>query len=149
MEFTDEKFQTAKEKEKILKNFSKSLKERSLESMQKVAYNHYHLHCGFIAHYDINGFKAEYEGLEFLTFLDAFVGSNWGMQMNDINRTLCELAQHEYPKIVQEFTNRVTNAKTERLKSLAEELGFSLVSKEASEEIPLYIEEADGQLALF
>ncbi|MCJ7655967.1 MAG: hypothetical protein MUO97_11865 [Dehalococcoidia bacterium] len=59
--FTDVQFMTAKGKELVLKNW-KTFLQHSLkkEHFTKRLYNHLHLHCGFIAHYDIHGFYATY-----------------------------------------------------------------------------------------
>lgn len=59
--FTDTKFLTAKEKMLILKNWIAFLKSGlSQDKFTKRLYEHLHLHCGFIAHYDINGFYGTY-----------------------------------------------------------------------------------------
>ncbi|MDX4028334.1 hypothetical protein [Aliarcobacter skirrowii] len=61
IDFKDEEFMSAKEKAKIYKNFISFLNNHFKEScFTKNLYNHLHLHCGFIAHYNIKGFYAEY-----------------------------------------------------------------------------------------
>ena len=44
----------------IIKNFKEVIESRSIDKMNKELYEFLHLHCRFIAHYDINGFKANY-----------------------------------------------------------------------------------------
>lgn len=44
----------------VIKNFKEVVETRSIDKMNKELYEFLHLHCGFIAHYDINGFKATY-----------------------------------------------------------------------------------------
>lgn len=41
----------------------------SLEEMQQELYKYLTLNCGFIAHYDINGFKGTYADKDFVTFV--------------------------------------------------------------------------------
>ncbi|AXH16316.1 hypothetical protein CP985_10955 [Malaciobacter mytili LMG 24559] len=61
LEFTSVEFLTSSEKEKIYKDFVKFLNNHFKKScFSKRLYNHFHLHCGFIAHYNINGFYGEY-----------------------------------------------------------------------------------------
>ena len=42
----------------IVKNFTKVIKSRDINNMTRELYNFLNLYCGFIAHYDINGFKS-------------------------------------------------------------------------------------------
>lgn len=57
MKMNDSRFMTASEKEKVLKHLAKFVKSRfSQEAFTKALYNHFYLHCGFIAHYDQHGF---------------------------------------------------------------------------------------------
>ena len=59
--FTDVQFMTAKEKELVLKNWRTFLQHGlKKEHFTKRLYNHLHLHCGFIAHYNIHGFYSTY-----------------------------------------------------------------------------------------
>ena len=59
--FKDSEFMSTEEKGRVIKNW-----ERFIESgferkyFTKRLYNHLIQHCSFIAHYDINGFKATY-----------------------------------------------------------------------------------------
>jgi hypothetical protein len=59
--FTDAEFMTAHDKAIVLKDWERFL----THSLQKVRftkrlYDHLHLHCGFIAHYNIHGFYSTY-----------------------------------------------------------------------------------------
>ncbi len=59
--FTDVEFMTAKEKELVLKNWQTFLKHGlQRKHFTKRLYNHLHLHCGFIAHYNLGGFYSTY-----------------------------------------------------------------------------------------
>ena len=45
----------------VIKNFKEVIENKDIDRMNKELYEFLHLHCGFIAHYDINGFKATYK----------------------------------------------------------------------------------------
>ena len=44
----------------IIKNFKEVIENRDINRINKELYDFLNLYCGFIAHYDINGFKAAY-----------------------------------------------------------------------------------------
>lgn len=59
--FTSTQFMTDLEKAKVYVNFVKFLNNHfSQATFQKNLYQHFHLHCGFIAHYNQHGFYGEY-----------------------------------------------------------------------------------------
>jgi len=59
--FSDAEFLSASEKEKIYIDFIRFLNNHFKETLfKKNLYKHFHLHCGFIAHYNIHGFYSEY-----------------------------------------------------------------------------------------
>lgn len=61
IKFKDAEFLTAKEKEHVYKDFVKFVENGfQIEQFTKKLYDHLHLHCGFIAHYDKTGFYANY-----------------------------------------------------------------------------------------
>jgi hypothetical protein len=45
----------------VIKNFQEVIEHKDISRMNKELYNFLNLYCGFIAHYDINGFKATYQ----------------------------------------------------------------------------------------
>jgi hypothetical protein len=45
----------------VIKNFKEVIENRDINRMRKELYDFLNLYCGFIAHYDINGFKATYQ----------------------------------------------------------------------------------------
>ena len=59
--FTDAEFTTAREKELVLKRWRTFL-EHGLQKQHftKRLYEHLHLHCGFIAHYNLETFYSTY-----------------------------------------------------------------------------------------
>jgi hypothetical protein len=59
--FTDAQFMTAKEKELVLKAWERFLRHGlHKDHFTRRLYEHLHLHCGFIAHYNSDGFYSEY-----------------------------------------------------------------------------------------
>ena len=44
----------------LIKNFKEVIEKKDITRMNRELYEFLHLHCGFIAHYDINGFKDTY-----------------------------------------------------------------------------------------
>ncbi|MHB8879915.1 MAG: hypothetical protein ACYC69_00235 [Thermodesulfovibrionales bacterium] len=62
-EFADSKWLSADEKRKILKQWTGFVKNGFPEtSFTNSIYEHLHLHCGYIAHYNKHGFYGEYWG---------------------------------------------------------------------------------------
>ena len=55
----------------VAKNFRKVIESRDINNMTKELYNFLNLYCGFIAHYDINGFKSVYSTPK--QFADVFI----------------------------------------------------------------------------
>ena len=45
----------------VIKNFQQVIENKDIDRMNKELYEFLNLYCGFIAHYDINGFKATYK----------------------------------------------------------------------------------------
>ena len=155
--FADSKFLSAKDKQAVYRNFATCLEQRSLDKMNKRAYHFYHMQCGFIAHYNIHGFRAEYDGAQFLRFLEHFAqrGQLFGVPLQgeygDLGRALHRLARDEMPRVKQEFANRAHNAKVALLRLLADELGYRIVPKDApdsADSAVLVDVEAGGQLTL-
>ena len=48
------------EKLAVVRNFQQVIAQRDINHMKRELYQFLNLHCGFIAHYDINGFKSVY-----------------------------------------------------------------------------------------
>jgi hypothetical protein len=55
----------------LIKNFQEVIETKDIGRMRKELYEFLILHCGFIAHYDINGFKATYKSPR--DFADVFI----------------------------------------------------------------------------
>lgn len=84
--FTDAQFMTAKEKEMVAKAFDRFLKSNfDNRNFTKRLYDHLHLHCGFIAHYDINGFYATYfeDHADTVSFLDRLFKDRYALNLRE------------------------------------------------------------------
>ena len=55
----------------VIKNFKEVIETRNIDKMNKELYQFLNLYCGFIAHYDINGFKATYKSPQ--DFAEVFI----------------------------------------------------------------------------
>ena len=55
----------------VVRNFRKVIESRDINHMTKELYEFLHLYCGFIAHYDTNGFKSVYSTPK--EFADVFI----------------------------------------------------------------------------
>jgi hypothetical protein len=117
MMFTDARFMTAADKERVLKDWERFL-ERGLQQghFTKRLYEHLHLHCGFIAHYNIHGFFAEYfqAGQDTERFFENFCSStsiDRAMrcgEYDDLHKAMGEvLAQHQ-TRITQQIEQDVS-----------------------------------------
>ncbi len=55
----------------VIRNFKEVIESRDIDRMSKELYDFLPLNCGFIAHYDIDGFKATYKAPR--DFADVFI----------------------------------------------------------------------------
>jgi len=100
MDFADSQFMTADEKRKVLRQWKLFVKGGFKKSQfTKNIYEHLHLHCGFIAHYNIHGFYATYfedpeDTIRFLRHFDRDV-DGWRYWIAgdyaDINEAMCDV----------------------------------------------------------
>ena len=152
VEFVDEELLTDAEKA-ILKNFQEMLADRTLEKMKLGSLQHFDLHCGYIAPFDIHGYRSYYVGPRFMDFLDLFM-NGLSIDNSNLNRVLCKLAKAEYATIAAEFERQAHNRKVVQLRELAEELGYRVVPKDETDEAVMEHEalmctvEPDGQLRM-
>lgn len=93
----------------LISNFKLILKQGNLRSLHKPLYEFIHLHCGFIAHYDLNGFIGTYEdGRRFQGFLESLKEGceihacdlednyNHGYTNKEVKERIRELITNEY-----------------------------------------------------
>ena len=55
----------------VIKNFKEVIENRDIDRMSRELYDFLYLYCGFIAHYDINGFRATYRSA--MDFSEVFI----------------------------------------------------------------------------
>jgi len=117
--FTDAEFMTAKEKAAVLKDWERLLKAmatgdfgsteetecgRKSSKFTKRLYNHLHLHCGHIAHYNQSGFfYAQFGDSEkIINFVETFHSHTTfcASDYRDITRAMGQMLVDYGPKIV-------------------------------------------------
>ena len=106
--FNDVEFMTAKEKQLVLKNWKAFLKYGlKRQHFTRRLYEHLHLYCGFIAHYNIHGFYSTYfeAGQDTERFFDHFctyTKANYGANSDyaDINTAMRDVYQEYKARIL-------------------------------------------------
>ena len=115
--FTDVEFMTAKEKELVLRNWETFLKHGLKKGhFTKRLYDHLHLHCGFIAHYNIHGFYSTYfeAGQDTQRFFEHFCNHTTTVDYDDLHTAMREV----YNKYRDTIRKQTEDDVTERLKLL-------------------------------
>ena len=133
-DFTTVRFMTAEEKFSVLENFTKIIEQRTIHLMDQDLYQHLHRHGGFIAHFDIDGFRSFYAELpDFLGFCEAFLNQNmkrfnWRSMADyrDINQAMIRIAMAHIPAIRQEVHTYQTEKERELFYQLAEKHGITI-----------------------
>lgn len=116
--FEDEKFLSKEQKGKILKNWIRFIKSGFKKgNFTDAIYQHLHLHCGFIAHYDRIGFYNEYftDPQNTIRFIDHFEREcplSWKHFENDLTSVMMQELENFKPKIFKE-THEKNLKKTE------------------------------------
>lgn len=121
--YADTKYITGLAQEKLLKEFKKVILTRDSSKIGKALYNFLHCNTGFIAHYNIHGFRETYSGLDFRDFVEHFdlLHANrypWLMGRNS-----------DYYELIKDMANVVTNQ--------ASIIYFELSDKQRTKEIAL------------
>lgn len=140
-QFRDAEFMSAREKELVLKAWVRFLKKGlRFEDFTKRLYEHLHLHCSFIAHYNRLGFYQTYfeNGEDTVRFLSQFdergegrsveYGGTWWLagDYEDLNRAMIAEASAYIPKLVEEAEARQREADLSHARKLLEKHGRSL-----------------------
>lgn len=136
--FKDVKFMSAKQKENAWKNFKKIIDKRDISLLKKPLYEHLHVHCGFIAHYNIHGFREEYSGQNFRRFIEHFDKNHYYNQppyLNflwvgerdyaDINTQIADYVTAQAQQIYGELDEAQKDVEVELMYTLAEKHGLT------------------------
>lgn len=146
--FKDAKFMSAKEKEKAWKNFKQIIDARDISLLKKTLYNHCHLHCSFIAHYNRHGFIAEYSGQNFRRFVEHFdrnskyngpvyLNNLWmhNEEYKGLNELMVNYCTLHAPQIYAELDETARQGELAILKMLAKKHGFSQLEKTMNQKL--------------
>ena len=114
---TDVQFMTARQKDLVLKGWRKFLRHGlKKQHFTKRLYEHLHVHCGFIAHYNRHGFYATYfeAGQDAERFFEAFCAYHAGADYEDLNTAMRE----EYARHRDMISRQAEDDITQRLELL-------------------------------
>jgi hypothetical protein len=143
-DFATVRFMTAGEKFSVLENFKKIIEQRTIHLLDQHLYQHLHLHCGFMAHFDIDGFRSFYAEMPyFLGFCETFLNQNvdrfnWRSMADyqDINQAMLQVAMAHIPAIRQEAHAFQMEKERELFHQLAEKHGIKIQeSVQAGEQV--------------
>ena len=114
---------SALEKEKVVKQYKTFLANGfKMGNFTKAIYNYLHVHCGFIAHYNINGFYSEYfeDPQDIIRFLEELINYPYPCHEDyrDINPVIIELSK----SYLVEKKNILIQLKQENVKSQIQDL---------------------------
>ncbi len=141
--FRDAGFLSAREKELVLKAWVRFLKHGvRYEDFSRRLYEHLHLHCKFIAHYDRAGFYATYfsNGEDTVRFLSQFDkrgecrsveygGSSWREgDYADLAQAMVEESSAYIPRLVEQAQARQREADLAEAQKLLAKHGRELLS---------------------
>jgi hypothetical protein len=141
--FRDAEFMTAREKQLLLKAWIRFLKNGlRFGDFSRRLYEHLHLHCQFIAHYDRAGFYQTYfeQGEDTVRFLSQFDGRGecrsveYGMttwregDYGDLARAMIEEAAPYVPKLTTGAQAREREADLGEAKRLLAKHGYEFRS---------------------
>lgn len=138
----DTEFMSAREKERVLRQWETFLKSGcTREKFTKPLYHHLTQHCSFIAHYNLGGFFGTYfeEGDSTVRFLSQFDdsdgtprsieygGGRWYTQheYNDINAAMCQVAGKYIPVLVATARKKQRDKDVSRADALLAKHGLS------------------------
>jgi hypothetical protein len=141
--FRDAEFMSAREKELVLKSWVRFLKHgMRYEDFSRRLYEHLHLHCHFIAHYDQAVFYQTYfsNGEDTVLFLSQFDkrgecrsveygGSSWLVgEYEDLARAMVEEASTYIPELLEKAQAKQRKSDIEEAHRLLAKQGHELPS---------------------
>ena len=133
---------------RVVDNIRKVLERGDMALLEKGAYQFLIIHCGFIAHYDHQGFIATYRD-DLPSYVHQFLsqhGNGWdtwltnersylydvsykGKMLADIIRELIPIFEWHQPAIEAAYADRQKAKAEALLRRLAGDLGYELVKK--------------------
>lgn len=131
--FTGAEFMTAKEKELVLKNWQTFLKHGlQKQHFTKRLYQHLHLHHGYIAHYNIDGFYSTFfeAGQDVQRFFNHFCNHTVIADYRDLHAAMLEVYGRHRDSIKQRAEDDITA----RLNRLEASLGHAKTDREFAKE---------------
>jgi hypothetical protein len=132
-------FMTAEEKQKVLRQWNTFIKFKfQRKHFKKALYDHLHLNCSFIAHYNLTGFYETYftnpEGtVRFLNHFNRKIGTEgftfWinDEDYKDLNIPMCELVEEMYEELAGEAREAQKARDLIHASQLAEKWGWTIV----------------------
>lgn len=146
--YPETKFMTSAQQERTFKTFKKVIDKRDSSLIDKNLYEHLHLHCGFIAHYDIHGFRATYSGIEgFRDFVKHFDLNNQKMiywrhwlcgDYKEVNTDMAKHVTAKAPVIYAELETQKRNADIALAQALLKKHGVSIETQIPVAEVPIF-----------
>ena len=141
-EFRDVEFMSAREKELVLKAWVRFLKNGlRWQGFTRRLYEHLHLHCQFIAHYNRLGFYQAYfergeDTVRFLSQFDKRGGCrsveygmlSWFGDYEDLGRAMIEEAAPYIPRLIEQAQEREREADCAEAQRLLAKHGRELPS---------------------
>jgi hypothetical protein len=139
--FSDSQFLSAAEKQLVLKAWVRFLRKGlRYADFTKRLYEHLHLHCSFIAHYNRMGFYQTYfeQGEDTVRFLSQFdlrgecrsveYGGTWWLQGEyaDLSGAMCKEAALYIPKLIEQAQARQRAADIDQARELLSKHGWPL-----------------------
>lgn len=118
-------------KDKVFKKFKKVVDKRDIKLMDKELYHYLHQYAGFIAHYDIHGFRATYEDRGFLEFICHFEDCFF-LCFGDHGPFNAELKQYvaqHAGQIRAEFAHQEEQKELQLIQQLASKHGLSIAHR--------------------
>jgi len=110
IELKDVKFMTAQDKARVLRQWRNFIRSGlKWEAFHKALYEHLYLHCGFIAHYNRQGFYATYfeDGQDTLAFFNFFTYEQRGhSDYADLKQAMNEVLKQYEPQIRRDATQK-------------------------------------------
>ncbi|MFD2614614.1 hypothetical protein [Paenibacillus gansuensis] len=130
---------TEAEQEKLFKKFKKVVDSRDSMKIDKTLYNHLYLRTGFIAHYDIHGFRETFSGSGFLDFVDHFEQCFYACYgpTAEFNQRLKRYILDHADAIRQEFARKAEQKELAMLQTLAQKHGLTVLPHQEDAPAPI------------